>query len=322
MGLDSRDYYRPSGMGGFSFFPPVIKFLLFSNVAVFFLQMIAKVYLVDSPITLEDLMTKYLALIPLKDGGVPVFYQGTLQGILPAHFYPWQLITYQFMHGDFSHILLNMFFLWMFGMEIEHSMGSRKFLIFYLTGGVGAGLFQLLLSPVFGGGAAPTIGASGAIWAVMVAYAMFFPDRYLLFWFLIPVKAKYLIFLFFLFEFFAIGDASVIAHLAHVGGAITGFVFILADRRNNFSHRNIFSSFRKSKTNFSSGGFSGRFAKNPFKKNDVEDAKFYDINDSKKEDDSYNQEEIDKILDKISQSGYQNLTEREKRILFEASKKK
>ncbi|PKL82831.1 MAG: rhomboid family intramembrane serine protease [Ignavibacteriae bacterium HGW-Ignavibacteriae-3] len=312
MGIDSRDYYRPSGMGGFSFFPPMIKYLLFANGIVFFIQLLAPMIIYPGliygqAVTFDYILTKYFAL-------------NSFAGDFP--FYPWQLITYQFMHGDFSHILFNMFFLWMFGMEIENSMGSRKFIIFYLVGGIGAGLFQLILSPMISVGGGSTVGASGAIWAVMVAYAMFFPDRYILFWFLIPIKAKYLIFFFFLFEFFAIGDASLIAHLAHVGGAVTGFAFILFDRRNQFSGRNFFGSHKKHNNSFSAGGFQDRFMKNPFKQKDVEEAKFYDINDSGNVDDTYNQDEIDRILDKISKSGYQNLSEREKKILFEASKRK
>lgn len=306
MGLDSRDYYRPSGMGGFSFFPPVIKYLLIANGAVYFLQMIFN-NLIISGAPGEFWLTYLFALNPLGER---------------FNFEVWQLLTYQFMHGSFSHILLNMFILWMFGMEIEHIMGSKKFLLFYLLCGVGGGLLQLFISPLLFGGAAPTIGASGAVWGVMIAFAMFFPDRYVFLYFLIPIKAKYLIAIFFIFEFMSVGDQSLVAHLAHVGGAITGLFFILYDRKNEFNRKNIFGSFKKSANSFSAGNFKNTFRKNPFKQTDVEDAKFYDINNSRKEDEIINQEEIDKILDKISQSGYQNLTDREKRILFEASKKK
>ena len=322
MGLDSRDYYRPSGMGGFTFFPPVIKALLISNVAVFLIELIGKTLFIDSPITLDDMIVRYFALMPIHDGGVTVFLQGIPQGTMSANFYPWQLITYQFMHGSFSHILMNMFMLWMFGMEIEHIMGSRKFLLFYLLCGVGGALVQLLISPMFADGGPPTIGASGAVWGVMVAFAMFFPDRYVFLYFLLPIKAKYLIAIFFIFEFMSVGDQSLVAHLVHVGGAVTALGFILYDRKNEFSRGNIFSSFKKTSSTFSGSSFKNRLRKNPFKQADIEDAKFYDINSAGKENEMVNQEEIDKILDKISQSGYQNLTEREKRILFEASKKK
>ncbi|MBA4407082.1 rhomboid family intramembrane serine protease [bacterium] len=322
MGLDSRDYYRPSGMGGFTFFPPIIKALLLSNAAVFFIQLIAKTIFIDKPVSLDDLIVRYFALIPLGGIGIPVYFQNALQDVMSANFYPWQLITYQFMHGSFSHILFNMFALWMFGMEIEHIMGPKKFLLFYLLCGVGAGLLQLFIAPLLAGGVGPTIGASGAVYGVMIAFAMYFPDRYVFIYFLIPIKAKYLIAILFVFEFMSVGDQSLVAHLAHVGGAVTGLFFILYDRKNEFSRKNIFSSFKKKADSFSAGNFKNTFRKNPFKQADVEDAKFYDINSPRKEDEFINQEEIDKILDKISQSGYQNLSEREKRILFEASKKK
>lgn len=311
MGLDSRDYYKPSGFGGFTFFPPVLRNLIIANVAVYFIQMIFE------NITFHGvpgwyILNHYFALNPIT---------GVDQAGVPNNFQIWQLFTYQFMHAGFMHILLNMFFLWMFGMEIENLMGSRKFLLFYLACGLGGGIAQTLIPPLLSQELGPTIGASGAVFGIMIAFAMFFPDRYILLYFLIPVKAKYLITIMVIFEFMSVGNQSVIAHLAHAGGAVTGFLFILLDRRNNFSGSRIFGQFRKPKGTFSSGGFGQAF-RNAVKKSDVEEAKFYDINESKKDEDTVSQEEIDRILDKISQSGYQNLTDREKKILFDASRKK
>jgi membrane associated rhomboid family serine protease len=309
MGLDSRDYYRPSGYGGFSFFPPIIKKLLIANGAVFLIQMLAQMVVYGysfsgNPVSYDYLLTKYFALNPLGSG----------------NFFVWQLITYQFMHGSFTHILFNMFALWMFGMEIESIMGSKKFLLFYLLSGVGAGLLQLLLSPVLGEGVGPTIGASGAVFGVMIAFAMSFPDRYIFIYFLIPIKAKYLIAIMIVFEFMSVSDPSLVAHLAHIGGAVTALIFILLDRRNHYNINNLFKSFKKPKSPSSSNYF--RKPTFSVKKDDIQEAKFYDINDTYEKDDEVTQEEIDRILDKISQSGYQKLTEREKRVLFEASKKK
>ncbi|MCX6168207.1 MAG: rhomboid family intramembrane serine protease [Ignavibacteriales bacterium] len=328
MGLDSRDYYRPSGMSGFSFFPPVLKYLLITNGVVYFIQIISQMFVygyfsAGQPVTYGDIITKYFGLIQLSNGMVPILDNfGRIMGAIPANFYPWQLITYQFMHANLTHIFFNMFMLWMFGMEIEHIMGSKKFLIFYLACGLGAGLFQIILPPMLSEVTGPTIGASGAVFGVMIAFAMYFPDRYVFIYFLIPIKTKYLMAILVVIEFMSVGNQSVVAHLAHIGGAITGVILILINRKNEFSKKNIFSSFKKSSNNFSAGGFQKAFRKNPFKQADVEDAKFYDINDSRKEDETVSQEEIDKILDKISQSGYQKLSDREKKILFEASKKK
>ena len=317
MGLDSRDYYRPAGMGGFSFFPPVIKALLITNVVIYFIQLLGtqvNLHIDGMIVPLEIMIQKYFALNPLNGY--------SLQGVLEMNFYPWQLITYQFMHStsDFFHILMNMFILWMFGMEIENLMGGRKFLTYYLLCGIGAGLFQIFGTPLLGESGAPTIGASGAVYGVMVAYALYFPNRYIYIYFLLPIKAKYLIAGYVILEFLSIGGASLVAHLAHVGGSITGLVFVLLDKHYNFNFDRLFSF--RGKSGYSDG-FS--FRKPPYKyppKNNVEDAEFYDINAHKPEEMVVTQEEIDRILDKISQSGYQNLTEKEKKILFEASRRK
>ncbi|MGE5400121.1 MAG: rhomboid family intramembrane serine protease [Ignavibacteriales bacterium] len=295
-----RDYYKPAGFGGFSFFPPVIKNLLIINIVVFLVNnLILSNIIVDGNIA-SDKISQYFALMPLGHG-----------------FYIWQLITYQFLHASFSHIFFNMFALWMFGMEIENLWGSKKFLIFYLICGVGGGLTHLLLSQTVAGVLAPTVGASGAIYGVMIAFAMMFPDRYIFIYFLIPVKAKYLIAFLVILEFLSAGDMSLVAHLAHIGGAVVAFAYILLDTSSSYSLRNIMSSFKKPSSGKSR---PSQFRRKPFANNDpVVDAEYYEIN--KKEESPVTQEEIDRILDKISQSGYQNLTEKEKKILFEASKR-
>jgi membrane associated rhomboid family serine protease len=235
------------------------------------------------------------------------------------NFQVWQLITYQFMHGGFTHILFNMFALWMFGIEIENLWGSKKFIYYYLLCGVVAGLFQIFLTPLLTGLVGPTIGASGAIYGVLIAFGVLFPNRYIFLYFFIPVKAKYLITFLILIEFFAISPGSNIAHLAHLGGALAGFIYILLDKNSNAAIKNIFntSSFKIKKPYNPFGGISDSFK---HKEENVQEAKFYEINDEDKKED-ISQEQIDKILDKISQSGYQNLTDKEKKILFEASKK-
>lgn len=310
MSLDSRDYYRPSGFGGFSFFPPMIKNLLMINIGVFFLQMIFD-NITFGGVPGGYILNHYFALNPLD--GVDRF------GI-SFNFQIWQLITYQFMHGDFMHIFFNMLMLWMFGNEIENVMGSRKFILFYLISGIGAGLLQLFVSPIMSDVLAVTIGASGAVYGVMIAFAMFFPDRYILFYFLIPVKAKYLITFLFIVEFFSTGQASAVAHLAHIGGAITAFIFIVVDRNNEFNLRRLFGNYRKPNYTNRTSTFGHTFSHRKVSDDDIEEATFYDI--TSKHEEEITQEIIDRILDKISQSGYQGLTEREKKILFEASKKK
>jgi len=297
--------YRPRGFGGFNVFPPVIKNLLIINVVVYFIQM------VFGEVTIEGtpgwyVLNKWFALNPFADG---------------YNFQIWQLITYQFMHGGFSHILFNMFALWMFGMEIENMWGSKKFLYYYLLCGTAAGLFQLFIPPLLGTSAAVTIGASGAIYGVLIAFGMLFPNRHIYLYFLVPIRAKYLIGFLIILEFLLIDSAgSNVAHLAHLGGALFGFLYIMFDKSIDAPFKQTLMGYK--------GTSPGERFKKPFdnisekfrkRYTTTEDAKFYEIND--KEDSEISQEEIDRILDKISQSGYQNLSEKEKKILFEASKK-
>ena len=294
------NYYKPSGFGGFSFFPPVIKNLLIINGVIFAITLLTE-QLVFNGMPGIYIVDKWFALNPLAEG---------------YNFQIWQLITYQFLHANFSHILFNMFGLWMFGMEIENIWGSRKFLYFYLLCGVVAGLFNLFLTPLLGAPPAFTVGASGAIYGVLIAFGLFFPNRYIFLYFFIPVKAKYLIGFFVILEFFMVNSGGNVAHLAHLGGALAGFVFILLDSKSNIELKNIFR-----KNTFQQKTPLNPFGKmaNPFKKKpDIQDAHFYDLESGQRD---ISQAEIDEILDKISNSGYQNLTEQEKKVLFEASKK-
>jgi membrane associated rhomboid family serine protease len=302
------DYYRPSGFGGFSLFPPVIKNLIIINVIVFLMQFLGEQVVVGNA-SVAYLLNKWFALNPLA--GVDNYN-------IPYHFQIWQLVTYQFMHGGFTHILFNMLALWMFGMEIENMWGSKKFLTFYLVCGVVAGIAQLVFPVLFNEALAPTIGASGAVFGVLVAFGMLLPDRYIYIYFLIPVKAKYFVIFYIVIEFFSLPSGGDVAHLAHLGGALAGFIFVLFNRKPSYSSNAFYGS--------NSGSGSKLFdslknASNVFKKkDDAEDANYYEINGDKN-DPGISQEEIDKILDKISQSGYQNLSEREKKVLFEASKR-
>jgi membrane associated rhomboid family serine protease len=297
------NYYKPTGFGGFSFFPPVIKNLLIINVIVFLVTTLAAEVAIDNLhiITWKDIIFRWFALNPLGEGN---------------NFQVWQLITYQFLHANFSHILFNMIGLWMFGIEIEHIWGSRKFLYFYLLCGVVAGLFNLFLTPLLGEIPAPTVGASGAIYGVLIAFALFFPNRYIFLYFFIPVKAKYLIGFFVILEFLMVNSGGNVAHLAHLGGALAGFIFILLDSKSQIELKNIFrKNTYQQKTPLNPFGKMS----NPFKKKtDTQEAHFYDLENGQRD---ISQEEIDEILDKISKSGYQNLTAQEKKVLFEASKK-
>lgn len=145
-----------------------------------------------------------------------------------ADFYPWQLVTYGFLHGGAVHLIFNMFMLWMFGRELEVIMGTRRFLTYYLTCVIGAGVIQLIVSAIEGG-TYPVVGASGGVFGLLLAFGMTFPNRMILLLLPpIPMKAKYMVVLFGLLELYLglSGRAPGIANFAHLGGMLFGFVLL------------------------------------------------------------------------------------------------
>jgi membrane associated rhomboid family serine protease len=151
-----------------------------------------------------------------------------------GNFRPWQLVTYMFMHGGWIHIAFNMLTLWMFGRFIEYDMRSRRFLLYYLVCGVGAGLVQLFVGQLFpDGGLHVTVGASGAIYGLLLAFGMLHPNDIIMPIFPpIPMKAKWAVVIFAAFELFlgirnvSVVSADNVAHFAHLGGALFGFVLL------------------------------------------------------------------------------------------------
>lgn len=236
----------------------------------------------------------------------PVFTSN--QG-LPA-FYIWQLFSYMFLHAGFIHLFFNMFALWMFGMELENNWGSKRFLFYYLTCGIIAGISNLFLGPVFGQDG-PTVGASGAVYGILLAYALIFPNRQIYLYFLFPIQAKYFIMFFIALELFAgiTGTQDGIAHFAHLGGAAGGYLLLTFEKYKSKIYmilKDILKIYKK----------PDRFTQK--RDEDVSEAKYIDLDEM---DTEAIQKKLDEILDKIGKVGYQNLTEGEKRILYEASKK-
>ncbi|MEX0976826.1 MAG: rhomboid family intramembrane serine protease [Woeseia sp.] len=150
-------------------------------------------------------------------------------------FMPWQLLTYGFLHdpNGLTHILFNMFGLWMFGRDLERLMGAQRFLIYYLTCIIGAGIVQLIVANLQGGNY-PTVGASGGVFGILLAYAMAFPNRTVVLLIPpIPMKAKYFVLFYGLLELYlgVSGRAPGIANFAHLGGMLFGFMLLQYWRR-------------------------------------------------------------------------------------------
>lgn len=143
-------------------------------------------------------------------------------------FHSWQTVTYMFLHGGFSHLFFNMFALWMFGRNLEYELGSKRFLIYYMVCGIGAGLIQLLVGFLEGSGNA-TIGASGAIFGILLAFGMLHPNDIIMLVFPpIALKAKWFVVIYGVIELFAGigGRMDNVAHFAHLGGMLWGFLLL------------------------------------------------------------------------------------------------
>ena len=181
---------------------PIVLNLIIINALVFVAQMV-----LDKTTGL----TNYIALYS---------YQSDL-------FKPYQLVTHMFAHGGFMHILFNMYALWMFGAVLERVWGPKKFLIFYLVCGLAAGLAQMFTMDVNGS----AVGASGAIMGLLAAFAYLFPDtKFYILPFPFPIKAKFMVAIYAaidLFGGFHPGAADNIAHFAHLGGMVMGFILVI-----------------------------------------------------------------------------------------------
>ncbi|MEM6783018.1 MAG: rhomboid family intramembrane serine protease [Bacteroidota bacterium] len=221
---------------GFSVMPPVVKNLLIINVLAYFATFGFSGFTGRPDATpLGEMVTLLFALWP---AGVPspVIDAIAQQGLDVGTFYPWQLVTTGFLHGGFSHILFNLLFgVWMFGMRIENTLGSRRFAVFYLICVIGASLTQLAVTsaPYFFGGApypipGPTVGASGGVFGILIAFGMLYPDEPIYLYFFVPIKAKWLVLGLIVFNLYAgtTGTQAGVANFAHLGGALTGFLLI------------------------------------------------------------------------------------------------
>lgn len=269
---------------------PVVKKLMIINGSIFLLQQLTGIFTNTSPLE---------------------YYFGLSHVGFILEFKLWQVFTYMFLHGGWMHIIFNLLALWMFAGELEQVWGSRLFLRFYIYSGIGAGLFISLLNFVLYskfGATGVTIGASGALYAILLAYGMTWPNREILLWFVIPIKMKYLVIGFGIFEFFgtlstASGAGGNVSHIGHLGGLISGFIFMYV-----MSKRRLAGTGNKKdilQENFITRAFKDLRLKR--KKKDIDNR----IKAKKI---------IDELLEKIARSGMSSLSSKEKKLLEWARK--
>jgi membrane associated rhomboid family serine protease len=193
--------------------PFVTRALLVANVLVYLLQQ-----------TAGEAMLVHFALWPLGP-----HVTETLHGMpVSIGFQPWQLITYSFLHGSFAHIAFNMLALWMFGQAVENTLGPRRYAVFYFACVLGAAVAQLATVALFQPDAFyPTLGASGGVFGLLLAFAMFFPQAKVFVYFL-PLPARVAVVGYMILELIlgVTGTQAGVAHFAHLGGAVVGFLLI------------------------------------------------------------------------------------------------
>ena len=290
----------------------------------------------------------FIATYILQMRGIDLADIGGLHFFMASHFHLYQLVTYLFLHASFMHILSNMFGLWMFGCVIENVWGPKKFLFYYITCGVGAGLLQEIAQFVsfymtiaeqvpettlgivmeYGTHYASalnswtTIGASGAVYAIILAFGMTFPnERLFIIPFPFPIKAKWFVLGYVAIEFFsALGSSGDgVAHTAHLGGMLFGYLMI------RYWNRHPDASYNRGRGQQFFENLKRNFEQRQQNNQRHNNADMHVERGGKEADMEYNarkrqnQEEIDAILDKIRKSGYDSLTKEEKKKLFDAS---
>ncbi len=269
--------------------PRMVKRLLIINVVIF---------------VVTTLMVDWQNLIFYVFGLVPDLVNHRLM--------VWQFFTYMFLHGSMGHIFFNMFALWMFGSELENNWGSKDYLKYYFTCGVGGGLLVWFTSFLgLSGSGVPTIGASGAIFGLLVAYGMMWPDRLIYIWGVFPMKALHLVLLFGAIDLFSglSRAGGGIAYFAHIGGGVTGFIYLKYGWRMMIHLEGLVNRWKRRKFTVIRGGASKR--RNSYQDDDDYDNVHPDL-----------EEEVDRILDKIARDGMDSLSDRERKILDKASNKR
>ena len=248
-------------------FTDAIKLLVSVNFTIFFLQTISGK---------EHLLFDLFGLVP--------------QAIW-SDFMIWQPFTYLFFHGNIWHILINMFVLWMFGSELENAWGRKNFIKYYFITGIGAGIVTCLFNLQSN---IPVVGASGAVYGILLAYGLSFPNRTVYLYGLIPIKSIWFVIAIGILAFFSsFQQMTQISHLTHISGMAIGYVFLKRRWRLN----DIWFKIRKKTLEYR--------------------IQIEDVNQSKKK---VLERDIDHILDKIQKVGFKGLSDQEQNKLYNASK--
>ncbi len=206
--------------------------LIFLNVIMFLLQIIFEKYQITKLIQVDGVVYSQ----PMS---IMTYYLGLTPANVVSEGYVWQIFSYMFLHSthSFMHIFFNMYALLLFGSPVEHLWGGKRFLKYYLFTGVGAGIVIFIINLVAGGVSShiPTIGASGAVFGLLLAFGLLFPEAELLMFFFIPMKAKYLVFLYGFIEMYMLitsGSSSSVSHVGHLGGLFFGIIYFVIMRKN------------------------------------------------------------------------------------------
>ncbi|MES0489619.1 MAG: rhomboid family intramembrane serine protease [Leptospirales bacterium] len=275
-----------------------IKTLIIINVAVFAIQQLISMLLFG----FNSLGT--------RTPSTPFDILFSVSAVDSENFQVWQVFTYMFLHGGFFHIGINMFMLWMFGSELENLMGKKEFYKYYLVCGLGAGVIiavgNMYLIPT--GTPSLTLGASGAVLSVLFAYAVFWPDRQLLFMMMIPVKTKFVVLFYAAISIYSMmgsgGDG--ISHIGHLGGFVAGLIYLGLYKKIPVIER-LFGKATDDKFKKVYRNVKTKTSK-PFYK--------FDMNHPGVD------KKVNELLDKISKDGIHSLTETERQFLQAVSKHK
>ena len=287
-------------MRPFQFLPKVLRILLIANAVVFGIAFVG------------GMLGLHLNLPGYGYAGIREYisYFGAFFPFAPEQ--AWRFVSYMFVHIDFWHFIFNMLMLWMFGSDVADMMGSKHFTGMYFFCGIFAAIFSMVMYWV-GMTNAPIIGASGALMGIFVAYYKFFPNRTLLMFFFFPMRIKYAMWFMVAVDVLMAGSGDQIAHLAHLGGVVGGFIYMHFYERgfgNTFAgmRRGLGGSARKPKFKVHEGGARESSARSD---EPIEGEVFY-VDEQKR---------MDEILKKVQREGINSLDESERRFLLQASEK-